>query len=151
MSKSTLSVLEAGAGNPSLETMWALATAYQVPLAQLLDPPAPEVSVIRRGQMPQLASGSADYAAVLLSASPPHVRRDLYLITAEPGAVKESEPHEAGTIEHVIIGAGAARVSVAGETVELAAGEYLRCPGDAAHTFEALEPGTLAVFVVQSG
>ncbi|MBD8020992.1 helix-turn-helix domain-containing protein [Brevibacterium gallinarum] len=151
VSKSTLSGLEAGVGNPSIETMWALATAYQVPLAQLLDPPAPEVSVIRFGELPQLASGSADYAAMLLSSCPPHARRDLYLITAEPGSIKHSEPHEAGTVEHVIIGSGSARATVAEATIELAAGDYLRYPGDAAHSFEALEPGTLAVFAVQTG
>lgn len=151
VSKSTLSGLEAGAGNPSIETMWALATAYRVPLAQLLDPPAAEVSVIRRGELPQLASGSADYTAVLLSSCPPHARRDLYLISAEPGSVKHSEPHDAGTVEHVIVGSGSARATVAETTVELAAGDYLRFPGDAAHSFEALEPGTLAVFAVQTG
>ena len=47
--KSTLSQLEGGSGNPSVETLWALATALDVQLSQLLDPDRPQMSVgVRR-------------------------------------------------------------------------------------------------------
>ena len=39
IAKSTLSQLENGTGNPSLETLWALGTALGVPLSRLIDPP----------------------------------------------------------------------------------------------------------------
>ena len=39
IAKSTLSQLESGTGNPSLETLWALGTALGVPLSRLIDPP----------------------------------------------------------------------------------------------------------------
>ncbi|MGH3267186.1 MAG: helix-turn-helix domain-containing protein, partial [Trebonia sp.] len=39
IAKSTLSQLESGSGNPSLETLWALANALGVPLSRLIDPP----------------------------------------------------------------------------------------------------------------
>ncbi|GAA1878071.1 XRE family transcriptional regulator [Paeniglutamicibacter psychrophenolicus] len=148
--KSTLSQLESGAGNPSVETMWALSTAFGVPLSALLDPPRPAVTVIRAGEGPRLASGSADYAAALLAPSPPNARRDIYLITAEPGAIKHSEPHAPGTVEHIIMSAGRARNTVAGNATELGPGDYMSYPGDQAHDFEALEKGTFAVFVVEA-
>src|SRR6201999_2260722 len=47
IAKSTLSQLENGTGNPSLETLWALGTALGVPLSRLIDPPSREIQVIR--------------------------------------------------------------------------------------------------------
>src|SRR6201995_214148 len=47
IAKSTLSQLESGTGNPSLETLWAICVALDTPFARLLDPPRPQVQVIR--------------------------------------------------------------------------------------------------------
>lgn len=148
--KSTMSGLETGTGNPSLETMWALAAALDIPLARLLDPPPHEVALQHVGEMPSLPSTTANYVATLLSPSPAHSRRDIYFIQAEPGEPRESQPHPQGTIEHVILGNGAARIEVLGQSFELGVGDYLTHPGDQPHRFTALAPGTNAVFVVES-
>lgn len=150
VSKSTLSQLESGAGNPSVETMWALAAAYGVQLAQLLDPPRPQTTVTRFADLAQLPSSHASYTAALLSAGQAGVRRDVFLIRAEPGGVRESAPHPAGTVERLVVGSGAVRACCDGEQVELAPGDSMTYPGDAAHSVEALEPGTTLVYVVDS-
>ncbi|MBB5131854.1 transcriptional regulator with XRE-family HTH domain [Thermocatellispora tengchongensis] len=147
ISKSTLSQLESGTGNPSVETLWALGVALNVPFGRLVQPPAPAVQVIRRGEGPAVASERADYIATLLASCPPHARRDIYLISAEPGTARESDPHMPGVVEHVVICSGRARLGIAEDPVELGPGDYIAYPGDVAHVFEALEPGTLAVLV----
>lgn len=149
IAKSTLSQLEAGAGNPSIETLWALSSALDVPFSLLVDPPRPTVQVIRVGDGPALASESADYVATLLSASPASTRRDIYLISAQPGEPRRSAPHLAGTVEHVILSSGRAIVGPVDAAVEIGPGDYVAYPGDAAHVFEALEPGTAAVLVTE--
>jgi transcriptional regulator with XRE-family HTH domain len=147
IAKSTLSQLESGAGNPSLETLWAICVALDAPFSRLLDPPRPHTEVIRAGEGPTVAAAEADYQATLLAACPPGARRDVYRIQAEPGHARESEPHMPGVVEHVVIGAGRALVGVAGEAAELNPGDYIRYPGDVPHVFQALEPGTRAVLV----
>jgi transcriptional regulator with XRE-family HTH domain len=149
IAKSTLSGLEAGTGNPSIETLWALSSALGVPFSLLVDPPRPIVQVIRAGDGPALTSESADYVATLLSASPAKTRRDIYLITAQPGERRRSEPHLPGTLEHVVLSSGRALVGPTGEAIEIGPGDYVVYPGDIAHVFEALEPGTAAVLVAE--
>ncbi len=145
LAKSTLSQLESGTGNPSVETLWALGVALDVPFARLVEPTRPEVHVIRAGKGPTVFAEHADYACTLLSSCPPSARRDLYLIRAEPGEPRRSDPHNQGTVEHIILSAGRARVGVMDDPVELLPGDYIRYPGDVPHIFEALEPGTYGV------
>jgi transcriptional regulator with XRE-family HTH domain len=147
IAKSTLSQLESGTGNPSLETLWALCVALDAPFSRLLEPPRPDTQVIRADEGPTVAAAQADYQATLLAGCPPGARRDIYRILAEPGHARASEPHMPGTVEHVVIGAGRALVGVAGKAAELGPGDYIRYPGDLPHVFEALEPRTQAVLL----
>ncbi|MGW2867521.1 helix-turn-helix domain-containing protein [Kitasatospora sp. NPDC001225] len=149
IAKSTLSQLESGAGNPSVETLWALGVALNVPFSRLVDPPRPVVKVIRVGEGPVTHSERADYAATVLSSCPPNARRDIYRIEAQPGETRASDPHMPGTVEHVLIGAGRALVGPTEAPVELGPGDYVSYPGDAPHVFRALAPDTLAVIVME--
>ncbi|MEU9128496.1 XRE family transcriptional regulator [Kitasatospora sp. NPDC048540] len=149
IAKSTLSQLESGAGNPSVETLWALGVALGVPFSRLVDPPRPAVRVIRVGEGPVTYSERADYAATLLASCPPNARRDLYRIEAQPGGSRVSDPHMPGTVEHLVVGTGRALVGPVQEPVELGPGDYIAYPGDAVHVFEALEPGTTALIVME--
>lgn len=149
IAKSTLSQLEAGGGNPSVETLWALGVALGVPFSALVEPPSPAVQVIRAGEGPTVASERADYVATLLSASPPGARRDIYHLRAEPGPARESEPHIPGSVEHLIVSAGRVKAGPRGDEVELEPGDYMSYRGDVPHSYEALAPGTTFVLVMQ--
>ena len=51
MSKATLSSVESGRSNPTIETLAALAGALRVALGELLEePPVGEVRIVRRGR-----------------------------------------------------------------------------------------------------
>jgi transcriptional regulator with XRE-family HTH domain len=150
IAKSTLSQLESGTGNPSVETLWALSVALEIQFADLLEPPRPKVQLIRANEGPAIYSEHAAYSATLVSACPPNARRDIYRIKVDPGPGRESEPHMPGTVEHVVLGTGRALVGLTGEPVELGPGDYIAYPGDLPHVFQALEPGTTAVLISQT-
>src|SRR5207237_9342193 len=88
IAKSTLSQLESGGGNPSVETLWALGVALGVPFSRLVEPSVPTVRVVRAGESPRIPSEQAHFAGTLLSAGASHGRRDLYIIELEPGRVR---------------------------------------------------------------
>ncbi|SMX96487.1 Cupin domain-containing protein [Brevibacterium sp. Mu109] len=148
--KSTLSQLESGAGNPSVETLWAIATALGVQISRLLETDRPPLSVIRRGEAMPLPSTDADYSAALLSACPPHARRDVFLVQLEPGSARVAQPHPVGTIEHLVVSAGSLRLTIDGESIDLDPGDYARHAGDSVHAYEALTPDTMAVCIVEA-
>ncbi len=78
IAKSTLSQLEAASGNPSMETIWALAVALGVPFGALVEPPASTVRVIRADEGPTVHSEQSSFTAALLSAGPPGALRAIY-------------------------------------------------------------------------
>lgn len=149
IAKSTLSQLESGTGNPSVETLWALGVALGVPFSRLVEPPTATVRVIRAGQGPRIRSEHADFTGTLLAAGSAHARRDLYVLELEPGAVRMADPHTPRSVEHIVVGAGRLRVGPESELVELGPGDYATFPGDTPHRYEALAPGTFAVLVME--
>ena len=98
LSKSTLSQLEAGIGNPSLETLWALCIALDAPFSRLVDPPAPRPRLIRAGEGPAVSSSQAEYRATLLAACPPGARPGhlLHRRRARPPAHLRAAPARRG-------------------------------------------------------
>jgi len=149
VAKSTLSQLEAGQGNPSVETLWSLAVALEVPFSRLIEPGPSGVRVVRRGEGVAYPSSQADFTGTLLSSGPRHVTRDIYVLRVEPGAERHADAHIPGTVEHMVVCAGRLRTGPANSLVDLGPGDYASFPGDAAHGYEALEPGTWAVLVME--
>ena len=149
IAKSTLSQLESGVGNPSVETLWALGVALGVPFSRLVDQPRPAVRVIRAGEGPVTYAERANYAATLLASCPPNARRDIYRIQVQPGEPRLSDPHNPGAVEHVVLSTGRAQVGPALEPADLGPGDYISYPGDAPHIFRALEPDTTAVMIME--
>lgn len=150
VSKATVSQLEAGGANPSVETLWAIATALEVPFSVFVEDTAPKPHLVRAGESSGIRSADSPYEALLLSAGSPRVRRDLYVLRAEPGEPRHSAPHTRGTVEHLIVVTGRALAGPTSEPFELAPGDYLRYAGDAPHVFEALERHTSAVLLSDS-
>ena len=149
IAKSTLSQLEAGTGNPSVETLWALGVALGVPFSRLVDPQTPTVRVLRAGEGITIPSDQANFAGTLLSSCPPGARRDLHVITLEPGARRNADPHIPGCVEHLLVMSGRIRCGPTDAIVELGPGDYASFPGDVPHMYEAVEPGTHAALVME--
>lgn len=107
IAKSTLSQLDSGSSNPSLEKLWALAMALDVQVTQLIAAPQPQVQVqvqvIRAHEGEIVAAEQVHYFVILLAVCPRGMQRDIYRVTAQPGSIRRSVPHQPGTLEHVML------------------------------------------------
>ncbi|MHC5655791.1 helix-turn-helix domain-containing protein [Stappia sp. ICDLI1TA098] len=150
LSKSTLSQLEAGKGNPNVETLWAIATALDIPFSSLFENASSHSALVRATEGVSLSSQTSDFAAVLLDKCPPDRRRDLYRISLKPGSARQSEPHPRGTVEHAFLCSGRVRLGPVDAPVEIGPGDYFRCFGDVAHFYEAFGEEALLLLVMDS-
>lgn len=143
--KSTLSLLESGSGNPSVETLWSIARSLGVPFGRLIEAPVPDVRVVRAGEGIQVGSESAPYRARLLAASARRGSTELYVLEIEPGPARQAEPHIAGVVEHVLVLQGTLLAGPAQVPATLEPGDLASFGGDAPHRYEALAAGTRAL------
>ena len=138
--KGTLSELETGQRNPTLETLYALAAPLQVPLAVLL------------GEEEGAEARDEAVTARLLG-----VRRhddggitEVYWLTIAPDASRVSPPHGPGVTEHLLVVRGTATAGRVGEEATIEAGGFHAWPSDGEHSYAAESQGAVAVLTITS-
>lgn len=140
LGKSTLAQLESGKGNPSVETLWAIAAALQVPFARIVEESRPSLKVVRAADVPPMHSAETPgWAGRLLTASHGRGTFDLYALDLEQGAVRHADPHHPGVIEHLVVVVGRLRAGPATGPVLLEQGDLVTFAADVPHVYEALE------------
>jgi transcriptional regulator with XRE-family HTH domain len=146
ISKATLSGIENGHANPTIETLVALAAALRVPLVELLEElPLGEVRVLPAAQRQEGArshrldtiAGAGDIQVAEIS------------ITA--GEVRELGPLTAGTCAHVYVLSGKLLAGPVERVTELGPGDYAVFPADVPHSYEARRHPARALVLTQEG
>jgi transcriptional regulator with XRE-family HTH domain len=146
ISKTTLHGIEQGEGNPTLSTLWALATALGVSLGELLEPPAaPPVAVVRAAEGAR-ADGDAVHARLLHRIA---LRGTVEVYSIEVDAVDQaSEPHLPGVAECMVVTRGAVRTGPAAAPVDLAMGDSVYFGAAGPHTYRGLGERNTAVLLM---
>lgn len=132
LSKQTLSKLEQGVGNPTVETLAAVGAALDVTLRRLVTEWGTPVMVLRSGEG-EWSSNSGGEERRLDEIYGSGYVRTLVVRLSKGDDSGEIEPHPVGTLHHLYVITGRVRVGPLSETVELAAGDFARFPGDVVH------------------
>jgi transcriptional regulator with XRE-family HTH domain len=149
VARATLAQLEAGRGNPTLETLYALANTLEVGLGDVIAPPvAEEVEVVRADEGARVAGAAV--RARLVARLSGRGGLEIYDFALRAGRRQRSEPHPPGVVEHLLVHAGRIRVGPEPAPVELGPGDYARYAATVAHVYEALEPGARATLVMET-
>lgn len=145
LGKSTLHALELGDGNPTLSTLWALATALGIPLGELLDgQPAPAV-VVRSGEGARVDGNSVHARLLHRLVAPGAV--EVYELAIDD-RWQSSEPHLPGVRECLIVTRGAVRAGPATSPADLAVGDSIHHDAAQPHVYQGLEPENQAVLLM---
>ncbi|MEU4565851.1 XRE family transcriptional regulator [Micromonospora sp. NPDC023956] len=126
--KATLSGLENGTRNPTLETLYAVTAQLGVPLGAVLAGPANAPSV----------RGAAVRATLLEVFTEAGATYELYRLRVAPGPGQVSPPHRPGVTEHVTVFAGVLRAGPLDAPLTAAEGGHLRWTSDVPHGYAAI-------------
>jgi XRE family transcriptional regulator, regulator of sulfur utilization len=136
VSKSMLSQIERGQANPTVAVVWRLATAFGVPLTELLgdDKPAPPLlATVPAHATPLLASPDGKCELRILGPIDLAGRFEWYQLTVQPGGALDSSAHEPGSREHLTVHGGTLEVRAGAESARLRTGETARYAVDVPH------------------
>lgn len=136
IAKSNLSRLEAGNGNPTLDTIWRIAVQLEVPFSQLVAPVSAPVE--EEGIQVRLIDRGGDTPQV-----------DVYWMSCAPHILRVAETHTPGAQESVMVISGELEAGLEGETRLLGPGESHTFPADQPHLYRTGETwATLLVTIV---
>jgi transcriptional regulator with XRE-family HTH domain len=139
--KATLSELEAGRRNPTLETLYALTTALGAPLSAVLPPPGNDAPAI---------SGRAVDAVLITRFPAAGTTTEIYRMTIRPGPTQLSAAHTPGTVEHLVVLAGTAVVGPEARPRAVRAGRSHTWSADGPHTYAAKGPDPVDAVLVMT-
>lgn len=140
VSKAMLGQIERGESSPTVATLWKIATGFRVSFSSFIEPaPEPVRETLRRvaDEIRQQPAGEGMLVAPLFPFEA-SVGFELFELTLLPGYRRESEPHEVGVTEHVIVIAGEMELLVEGEWHRLQRGEAMRFAADRPHGYRNL-------------
>lgn len=147
VAKATLSGLELGHGNPTIETLWALAGALGVPFGDLLvDTERSDVRVVTAREGLRVPGTAGD--ARLIERLSARGLVEVYEMRLKPGHPYQAAAHAAGVSEHIIVTAGRVRTGPVDEPIELAESDFCRFPGDLPHLYEAMDDDATAIVLM---
>lgn len=145
--KATLSQLESGTGNPTIETVFSLSRALELPISDLLDNRLlGRMTVVRAADVEVLRGDAVDLRS-LRRIEVEDAIFEVYDQQVRPGARQASLGH-VGT-EHTIVQAGRLRVEVDGTAVELEPGDCVAFDAVLPHTYAALDGPVRSVLLLQ--
>jgi transcriptional regulator with XRE-family HTH domain len=148
VAKATLANLEQGRGNPTIETLWALALGLGVAFSDLLEQPAtPDVAVVRADEGQHVVSGRLDLR--LLDRLERNGLTEAFAFTID--GRHDGLPHGAGIVERVFVVSGRMLAGPADDPTELGPADFLRYPADRPHLYEALDGACDGVLLVEYG
>jgi transcriptional regulator with XRE-family HTH domain len=137
VARNTISALERGEGNPTVDTLYALCDALGVSLSDLLAPEPSGSRVVRAGEGVYVEGAALD-AHLLERIERPGLLGELYAIRFHAGEARSAPPHPFGVEERLHIFTGRVRVGPVDDAVELGPGDYAVYSGAVPHVYEAL-------------
>jgi transcriptional regulator with XRE-family HTH domain/SAM-dependent methyltransferase len=142
VAKSTLSLIESGKGNPTIETIWAIANALETPFGTLVE------GIDTIGESSSGAQGTGEKVRFIgRYGTSPEV--EVYEMTIGAGHRRSSSAHPPGVYERVMVLSGDMLVGDAAQTVLLRAGQSHFFKADVEHSYAAPNGDATAIVFVE--
>jgi transcriptional regulator with XRE-family HTH domain len=137
IAKGTLSQLESGTGNPTIETVFSLSNAFNVPVSSLLtERTSPDVVLVRSAGLDVLSSNAVDLR-MLRRLDLTDTVFELFDQRVRPGRTQHSDGHPG--LEHVVVTSGHLRVGPPDAPYLLGPGDYVCFPASTPHIYETAD------------
>jgi transcriptional regulator with XRE-family HTH domain len=149
VAKGTLSKLEASSGNPTLDTLWSIANALDVPFDDLFAEPGDGVFVVRNTALSDLriAGVRARMIDRVLGSEANDVAEIVYI----GGEVRDAVPDSPGTITRVYLAAGRLDIELPTETITLQERDFVRFHSDVVHRYDPGGEDARVLMIVSFG
>jgi transcriptional regulator with XRE-family HTH domain len=152
VSRAMLGQIETGKSTPTISLLWKVATALDVPFANLLAVEATSgTAVFRREAAKLLSSSDGRFTSRALFPFEIERRVEFYELRLAPNHQEDAEAHAPGTKENLIVARGAVEISTAqNRPVTLAEGDALLFEADVRPSYRNLGSAEAVLYLVMT-
>jgi transcriptional regulator with XRE-family HTH domain len=137
VSRAMLGQVELGQSTPTINVLWKIARALDVPFSSLITHrSAPSTSVLRANKAKILTSHDGSFSSRALFPFDEPRKVEFYELRLGPLSVETAEPHPPGTAENLVVTRGALEMCIGPERHLLGTGDAITFQADVPHAYK---------------
>jgi transcriptional regulator with XRE-family HTH domain len=151
VSRAMLGQVELGQSAPTINVLWKIAHAVDVPFSALLNgQQTPGVQLLKAVDAKRLLSHDGSFSSRALFPFDSPRRVEFYELTIAPNGLERANPHAPGTIENLVVARGSAEVEVEGKVHLLSTGDAILFEADVAHQYRNTGKSEAVLYLVMT-
>jgi transcriptional regulator with XRE-family HTH domain len=151
VSRAMLGQIELGQSTPTINVLWKIARALNVPFSALItDPTASRTRVLPAARAKILTSADGSFASRALFPFDEPRSVEFYELRLAAHSTEIAEPHPPGTVENLVVSSGALEVQVGEDRFQLGRGDAIQFEADAPHQYRNPGPEEAVIYLVMT-
>ncbi|MEW5851444.1 MAG: helix-turn-helix domain-containing protein [Myxococcota bacterium] len=136
VSRAMLGQIELGQSAPTINVLWKISRALGVPFSALISARGEGGTVVLRvNSAKRLTSHDGKFSSRALFPFDEPRRVEFYELRLAAGGVENAEPHQAGTVENIVVSQGSVEIDANGDKHQLQAGDAIVFAADVVHSY----------------
>jgi quercetin dioxygenase-like cupin family protein len=146
-----LGQVELGQSAPTINVLWKMARALDVPFSALITSSATSgAKVMRSEAAKRLMSSDGSFQSRALFPFDEPRRVEFYELKLSPKGVEKAEAHAPGTTENLVVAKGAVQIVAGAETHQLEQGDAILFEADQPHVYRNVGAGEAVLYLVMT-
>ncbi len=151
VSRAMLGQVELGQSAPTINVLWKIARALDVPFSALITTTqASGAKVLRAAQAKRLLSSEGSFTSRALFPFDEPRRVEFYELKLAPKGQESAEAHAPGTVENLVVTKGSVEIDAGSEKHRLDAGDAILFEADVAHAYRNVGAGEAVMYLVMT-
>jgi len=151
VSRAMLGQIELGRSVPTINVVWKIARAFDVPFSTLIaNETVKSIRVLSANETKILTSATGDFSSRALFPFDGERSTEFYELRLKPGSVEHADAHAIGTMENIVVSRGALEIEIGNDVSQLSAGDAVLFQADAPHTYKNTSKGETVAYLVMT-
>jgi len=151
VSRAMLGQIELGQSTPTINLLWKISRALEVPFSTLVtDATTRQASVVRAASAKILTSSDGAFTSRALTPFNGPRGTEFYELRLAGHGVEHAEPHAPGTTENLVVSQGTVIIHLSKSRHELNAGDSILFDADESHSYSNPSPREALMYLVMT-
>ncbi|GLB58829.1 helix-turn-helix domain-containing protein [Cytobacillus sp. NCCP-133] len=136
VSKAMLGQIERGESNPTVTTLWKIASGLQVSFSSLINEESSDVHFIELQTITPIMESKGNYKVYPVFPFDPRKKFEIFTVEVEPGCQHTSDKHNEGVEEYITVMSGILEMEIGDQRITVRAGNSIKFLANKAHTYK---------------